>query len=255
MTSLKTQWLSLGEAENIREIAYLARPGRAPGLFWLNGFRSVMTGLKASALDALGAEHGLGVTRFDYSGHGESGGDFDDATIGGWLEEALAVFALTKGPQLVVGSSMGGWLALLLARALEARGEKRLKGLVLIAPAVDATRELIPKRFPPEDFARLDQDGVVERESAYGDGLYRYTKKLIEDGEQHLLFDKVIETGCPVHILQGGQDLDVPPAHAQRLLTHILHDPVTLTMIPDGDHRLSRPEDLARLKAAILGML
>lgn len=255
MTSLKTQWLSLGEAENIREIAYLARPGRAPGLFWLNGFRSVMTGLKASALDALGAEHGLGVTRFDYSGHRESGGDFDDATIGGWLEETLAVFALTKGPQLVVGSSMGGWLALLLARALEARGEKRLKGLVLIAPAVDATRELIPKRFPPEDFARLDQDGVVERESAYGDGLYRYTKKLIEDGEQHLLFDKVIETGCPVHILQGGQDLDVPPAHAQRLLTHILHDPVTLTMIPDGDHRLSRPEDLARLKAAILGML
>ncbi|MDV3252440.1 alpha/beta hydrolase [Devosia sp. BK] len=255
MTSLQTQCLSVGEGDNLRKIAYLQRPGKAPGLFWLNGFRSVMTGLKASAIDALGQEHGLGVTRFDYSGHGESGGDFHAATIGDWLEETLAVFALTEGPQVVLGSSMGGWLALLLARALQARGENRIKGMVLIAPAVDATRELIPKRFSAEDFSRLDRDGFVERESAYGDGPYRYTKKLIADGDQHLLFGKVIETGCPVHILQGGQDRDVPPAHAQRLLTHILHDPVTLTMIPDGDHRLSRPEDLARLRAAVVGML
>lgn len=238
-----------------RDIAYLQRPGKAPGLLWLNGFRSVMTGLKASAIDALGAENGLGVTRFDYSGHGESGGAFDEATISRWLEETLAVFDLTQGPQVVIGSSMGGWLALLLARALQERGESRLKGMVLVAPAVDATRELIPNRFGEADWAALEEKGFVERESAYGDGTYRYTKKLIADGDEHLLFGRVIETGCPVHILQGGRDGDVPPAHAQRLLAHILHDPVTLTLIPDGDHRLSRPQDLDRLRAAVLGML
>lgn len=214
-----------------------------------------MTGVKASAIDDLGAEHGLSVTRFDYSGHGASGGDFDDASVSHWLEETLAVFGLTEGPQVVIGSSMGGWLALLLARALQQRGENRLKGMVLVAPAVDATRELIPARFSAADWAALEEKGFVERESAYGDGAYRYTRKLIRDGEQHLLFGKVIETGCPIHILQGGQDRDVPPAHAQRLLTHILHDPVTLTLVPDGDHRLSRPEDLMRLRAAVLGML
>ncbi|HWV19542.1 MAG TPA: alpha/beta hydrolase [Devosia sp.] len=255
MTSLPPQFLSIGAAEKHRTIAYVQRPGKTPGLFWLNGFRSVMTGLKASALDAFGAETGLGVTRFDYSGHGASSGDFDHGTISRWLEETIAVFGRTQGPQIVIGSSMGGWLALLLARHLLQTGQKRLQGLILIAPAVDATRELIPARFTPEQFSALAEQGFVERLSQYGDGDYRYTKDLLEDGENHLLFGRVIETGCPVHILQGGQDPDVPPAHAQKLLTHILHDPVTFTLIPDGDHRLSREEDLERLRQAVLGMI
>lgn len=254
MSSLENGILEVGERDQARSIAMLRRRGRAPGLFWLNGFRSVMTGAKAECLDRLGAEKGLAVTRFDYSGHGASGGTFADGTFTRWLDEAEAVLATTSGPQIVCGSSMGGWLALLLARRLLARGE-RLKGLVLVAPAVDAATELIPNRFSPADWARLEADGYVERESAYGDGIYRYTRALIEDGKAHRLFGAVIETGCPVHILQGGQDPDVSPAHAQKLLTHILHDPVTFTLIPDGDHRLSRPEDLERLRNAVLGMV
>ena len=255
MTSLLIQSLSLGEGEKQRDIAYLQRPGAEPGLFWLNGFRSVMNGLKASAMDTFGAENGLGVTRFDYSGHGQSSGAFEDGTITRWLEETVAVFEKTTGPQIVIGSSMGGWLALLLARHLLAKSKTRLKGLVLIAPAVDATHDLIPTRFSPEQVSSLNQTGFIDLHSQYGDGPYRYTRALLDDGENHRLFGRVIETGCPVHILQGGRDPDVPPAHAQKLLTHILHDPVTFTLIPDGDHRLSRDEDLERLKAAVRGML
>lgn len=255
MTSIPPQFLSVGEAQKHRNIAYVQRPGKTPGLFWLNGFRSAMIGLKASALDAFGAQHGLEVTRFDYSGHGASGGSFDDGTISRWLEETVAVFDKAHGPQIVIGSSMGGWLALLLARHLLQTGQKRLQGLILIAPAVDATHDLIPTRFTPEQLSALATQGFVERVSQYGDGDYRYTKALLDDGENHRLFGRVIETGCPVHILQGGRDPDVPPAHAQKLLTHILHDPVTFTLIPDGDHRLSREEDLERLRQAVLGMM
>src|SRR5690349_14364973 len=130
-----------------RPIAVERRAGRAPGLFWLSGFRSDMTGTKALAVDAFGASHGLAVTRFDYSGHGQWGGDFNQGTISRWLEETEAVFATTRGPQIVIGSSMGGWLALLLARALRARGDSRIAGMVLIAPAVDMT-ELILAQMP-----------------------------------------------------------------------------------------------------------
>jgi pimeloyl-ACP methyl ester carboxylesterase len=254
LSSLTPAHITVGTGCDSREIAVLHRNGETPGLFWLNGFRSVMTGAKALALDALGADRGLAVTRFDYSGHGASGGTFDQGTISRWLEEAEAVLATTSGPQIVCGSSMGGWLALLLARRQLARGAP-IKGLVLIAPAVDASTTLIPARMSPEQQHDLDRQGYFERQSAYGDGLYRYTRALIEDGAHHQLFGTVIETGCPVHILQGGQDPDVPPAHAQKLLTHILHDPVTFTLIPDGDHRLSREEDLERLRAAVLGMV
>jgi pimeloyl-ACP methyl ester carboxylesterase len=245
--------VAVGQGEDARTIAMEQRPGNAPGIFWLNGFRSVMSGAKAMALDALGAEKGLEVTRFDYSGHGLSGGDFDLGTISRWLEEAEAAFARTHGPQIVCGSSMGGWIALLLARRLLQRGTP-LKGLVLVAPATDATTR-ISARMSAEQARDLAEKGYYERVSAYGDGNYRYTRRLIEDGEQHLLLGSVIETGCPVHILQGGQDPDVPPEHAQKLLTHILHDPVAFTLIPDGDHRLSREEDLARLRAVVLGMV
>ncbi|MBD8066313.1 alpha/beta fold hydrolase [Devosia sp. PTR5] len=255
MSSPQAHSLHVGDGPEARDIAVLHRPGTEPGLFWLNGFRSVMTGAKASALDALGAERGLAVTRFDYSGHGQSGGRFEDGTFSRWLEETEAVFASTAGPQIVCGSSMGGWLALLLAQRLLAHSERRLKGIVLLAPAVDAATDLIPQRFTPRAWAKLERQGYVERKSAYGDGPYRYSRALIEDGARHRLFGRVIETGCPVIILQGGKDPDVPPAHAQKLLAHILHDPVTLTLIPDGDHRLSREEDLARLRAAVVSLL
>jgi len=254
MSSTKSFQITVGTGPDARQIAVEQRSGAAPGLFWLGGFRSDMAGSKAMALDALGAEHGLAVTRFDYSGHGISGGDFNHGTISRWLEEAEAVFARTSGPQIVVGSSMGGWLALLLARALLRRGS-HAHGLVLIAPAPDMTHALMLPDFTPAEHESLRSNGYVDQPSQYSDTPYRITRALIEDGALHLLFGGVIETGCPVVILQGGADPDVPPAHAIKLVTHILHDPVTLTLIPDGDHRLSRDEDLARLRDAVMRLV
>jgi len=251
MTDARAQRLTIGKGMASRSIAVLSRPGRAPGLFWLGGFRSEMTGGKATAIDRLGAADGLAVTRFDYSGHGQSGGDFLDGTIGRWLEEALAVFATTHGPQVVIGSSMGGWLALLLNRALRESGAARVRALILIAPALDMTEELMRPEFTPEDLETLARQGYVEQPSDYSDEPYPITARLIEEGRDHLLFGGPIETGCPVTILQGGKDPDVPPAHALRLVSHLLHDPVTLTLVPDGDHRLSRESDLDLLRAAV----
>ncbi|HEY4201399.1 MAG TPA: alpha/beta hydrolase [Devosiaceae bacterium] len=251
MTDAEITSLSVGTGAEARPIAVARRAGKAPGIFWLNGFKSDMGGQKAVALDAYGATQGLAVTRFDYSGHGRSGGDFLDGTVSRWLEEALAVFALTEGPQIVVGSSIGGWIALLLNRALRQRREGRVKALILIAPGVDATHELMTNKFTPLERRSLEENGFAERPSQYSAEPYVYTRKLIEDGDRHLLFPGVIETGCPVTILQGGQDPDVPQARALKLVSHLLHDPVTLTLIPDGDHRLSRPEDLRRLEEAV----
>ncbi len=244
--------LEIGSGEAARRIALLQRPGSSPGLLWLCGYRSDMTASKATALDALGAAHGLAVTRFDYSGHGQSGGDFLDGTISRWLAEALVVFATTTGPQVVVGSSMGGWIALLLARELRRQGSDRVAALVLIAPAVDMTEELMLKGFSAAERAALEATGRVDQPSAYSDEPYPITAALIEDGRQHLLFGLGIEVGCPVTILQGGRDPDVPKEHALRLVQHLLTDQVTFTLIPDGDHRLSRDEDIRVLEAAVL---
>ena len=242
--------LRIGDGEASREIAILRRSGAAPGLFWLGGYRSDMVGGKATALDAYGAAQGLAVTRFDYSGHGQSGGDLLDGTISRWLEEALAVFATTTGPQVVIGSSMGGWLALLLNRALRARGEDRVGALILIAPAVDMTEDLMWADFTKKERKALETDGVVHQPSDYGEP-YPITRSLIEDGKQHLMFGRGIETGCPVTILQGGADKDVPREHAMKLVQHLLTDPVTFTLVPDGDHRLSRDEDLQLLERTV----
>jgi pimeloyl-ACP methyl ester carboxylesterase len=243
--------LVVGNGADARRIAVERRSGAAPGLFWLGGFKSDMAGSKAMTLDRFGAARGLAVTRFDYSGHGSSGGDFNDGTITRWLEEARAVFDLTQADQIVVGSSMGGWLALLLARALLKDGRHRLKGMVLIAPAADFTQELMEKDFTPAEREALAAHGYVDQPSQYSPEPYRITRALIEDGRHHLMLGGVIETGCPVIILQGGKDPDVPQEHAIRLVTHLLHDPVTLTLIPGGDHRLSRDEDLERLEDAL----
>ena len=245
-----TEFLALGD----RRIAVERRAGRPPGLFWLGGFRSDMTGSKAQALDQFGAEHGLAVTRFDYSGHGQTGGDFNLGSISRWLEESLAVFDTTTGPQIVIGSSMGGWLALLLIRELRRRGASRVAGLVLIAPATDMT-ELMQAQMTKKQRSLLLKQGFVEEPSEYSPEPYRINLSLIEDGRQHLLFGRIIETGCPVTILQGARDRDVPKEHALKLVQHIVNDPVTFTLVPDGDHRLSREQDLALLARTIEGMM
>ena len=234
-------------------IAVRARTGSAPGLFWLGGFNSDMRGTKAIALDAWAAERNRACVRFDYSGHGESGGAFVDGTIGRWLEETVAVFErFCAGPQVVIGSSMGGWMALLLAREMAQRpaGRASLAGLVLIAPAPDFTEELMWKGFSPEARHQIETNGVWLRPSAYGEP-YPITRALIEEGRNHLLLGGSIDVGCPVRILQGAQDPDVPWQHAFALAHRLPADDVVLTMIQDGDHRLSRPQDIARIIAAV----
>ena len=246
-------FIEVGEGFGRRRIAVRARGGAAPGLFWLGGFNSDMRGTQALALDAWAAEHGRGCVRFDYSGHGESSGEFRAGTIGQWLEDSLAVFeAYCEGPQVVIGSSMGGWMALLLARELAKREGSRasLAGLVLIAPAPDFTEALMWNGFPPEVKQEIESKGVWLRPSEYGEP-YPITRALIEEGRNHLLLGGAIEVGCPVRILQGAQDPDVPWQHAFALAHRLPADDVVLTMIQDGDHRLSRPQDIARMIAAV----
>ncbi|RJF76063.1 alpha/beta hydrolase [Rhodopseudomonas palustris] len=246
-------FLTVGEGPDQRRVAVRARPGTSPALFWLGGFNSDMTGTKAVALDQCAAERGRACVRFDYSGHGESSGAFADGTIGRWLEDALAVFdRFAEGPQVVIGSSMGGWMALLLARELIRRdaGPASLTGMVLIAPAPDFTEALMWKGFSAEIRRQIETEGVWMRPSDYG-APYPITRALIEDGRNHLLLGGAISTGCPVRILQGKQDPDVPWTHAFALTEHLPCEDVVLTLIQDGDHRLSRPQDIARMLAAV----
>jgi pimeloyl-ACP methyl ester carboxylesterase len=240
-----------------RTIAVRVRESKGndrPGLVWLGGFKSDMKGTKAAALDAWADAQGRACLRYDYSGHGESGGDFTDGTIGRWLEESVAVYReFAKGPQVLIGSSMGGWLALLLARELRKKPAAPVAGMVLIAPAVDFTQELMWKAFSDEVKKQIETTGAWMRPSQYSEAPYPITKKLIEEGRNHLLMGGLIETGCPVHILQGVLDPDVPFRHVQALMSHFASDDVVLTLIKDGDHRLSRPEDIERLLNAVAG--
>lgn len=259
-------FIDVGEGSSARRIAVRSHggggPGQGPGVVWLGGFKSDMQGSKALALDAWAKENGRAVVRFDYSGHGESGGDFADGTIGRWLEESVAVFErFCDGPQILIGSSMGGWMALLLAREIKKQQENleqnqqakaSLAGLVLIAPAPDFTEELMWKNFSPEVKQEIETKGFWLRPSEYGDGSpYPITRNLIEEGRNHLVLGSAIDLGCPVRILQGAQDPDVPWQHAFALTHRLPADDVVLTMIQDGDHRLSRPQDIARILAAV----
>ncbi len=254
MNEAAVEMVPVGSGDKARAIAVLHRAGAAPGLFWLGGFRSDMAGSKATAIDAFAARRGLAATRFDYSGHGRSGGRFADGTISRWLEEAGAIFdRQTAGPQIVIGSSMGGWIALLLAEAL--KGSGRIAGMVLIAPAVDMTRKLMWDTWTKKARKELETTGVYLQPSDYSDEPYPITAKLIADGDAHLFGERLIETGCPVHILQGTEDSDVPWRHATDLVTRFASDDVVLTLVKGGDHRLSRPEDIARLEAAIDGII
>jgi pimeloyl-ACP methyl ester carboxylesterase len=215
-----------------------------------------MASAKASALDAYCARRGQALLRFDYSGHGASGGRFEEGNVSRWLEESLAAIrAETSGPQILAGSSMGGYLALLVARALSGAGEEaRLAGMVLLAPAVDFTEALMWARASEAGRRAIIEEGVWERASAYSDQPYRITRDLVEDGRRHLLLGQTVRSFCPVRILQGMRDEDVPYRHALTLVEHMAGDPVTLTLIKDGDHRLSRPQDLALLLEAIDGV-
>lgn len=237
-----------------RKIAFIQSPGSradAPGLVWLSGFKSDMVSTKASALAAWARGWGAPCLRFDYSGHGQSSGPIEDFTIGDWLAESLVCFErLTRGPQILIGSSMGGWLALLLARALVERGDGgRLKAIVLIAPAWDMTEELMWKQFTPEAKAALERDGVYYRPSDYGEP-YALTRALIEEGRNHIIGGGM-DPGCPVRIIQGLRDPDVPWRHALALVDLLRSEDVRLTLIKDGEHRLSRDGDLMVLKAAV----
>ena len=245
-------FLKVGTPSSERSIAVRRDEGGGPGLFWLGGFKSDMKGTKAEALSQWALENRRACVRFDYSGHGESGGDFREGTIGRWLEESLAVFeSQTEGPQVVIGSSMGGWIALLLLRALRQKAAAgRVAGLVLIAPAVDFTEVLMWQRFPAKVKKEIEEKGVWLRPSEYGEP-YPITRGLIEDGRKHLLLGNMIATGCPVRVLQGVQDPDVPWNHAVDLTARLAQDDVVLTLVKDGDHRLSRPEDLERLIKAV----
>ncbi|MBU2533151.1 MAG: alpha/beta hydrolase [Alphaproteobacteria bacterium] len=247
-SSEQPNFLTVGSGAQQRSIAYLARPGKAPGVFWLQGFKSDMVSTKATALAEWTTKRGTAYTRFDYSGHGQSGGRFEDGTIGRWLEESAAVFdQVTDGPQIIVGSSMGGHLALLLLRKLRAEatneGSNRIGGVVLIAPAWDMTEELMWKNAGPEARRAILEDGVWYRPSQYGEP-YAITRGLIEEGRNHLLGTTPWDPGRPVEIIHGRLDPDVPFSHSERLIKILRGAPVNLTEVPDGEHRLSRPQDL-----------
>jgi pimeloyl-ACP methyl ester carboxylesterase len=252
MSTQQPQFLAVGNGQGRRRIAYLKAPGSTdkPGLVWLCGFKSEMTSTKAAALAAWAGAERMATTRFDYSGHGQSEGRFADGTISHWLEEARTVFSqLTSGQQILLGSSMGGYIALLLLRALlrvDPLGAQRIAALVLIAPAWDMT-ERIWSTLPSSARQELDEKGVYLRPSAYGDGPYPITRTLIEDGRRHLIGAEPFDPGRPVQILHGLQDPDVPYAHTLALVAHLSGDWTRVTAVADGEHRLSRPQDIALL--------
>jgi len=222
-------------------IAYRRSPGKSPGVMFLGGFRSDMTGTKATALEAMCRERKRAFVRFDYFGHGESSGDFTDGTIGRWTEDAIGVLdQVTEGPQVLVGSSMGGWIMLLAALAQPGR----VAALVGIAAAPDFTETLMWERYPPEIRAKLERDGVHYEPSEYDDGPTPITMKLITEARTHLLLDRSIAIHCPVRLIHGMRDEAVPWGHSLLIRDVLLAHRVTLTLIKDGDHRLSRDNDL-----------
>lgn len=235
-----------------RHIAYHKTPGREPGVVFLGGFRSDMTGSKALALQAWAEATGRAFLRFDYSGHGTSRGDFVDGAISDWREDAAAVIeVLTEGPQVLVGSSMGGWIALLLARDMP----EKVAGLVGIAAAPDFTERMWEQEFTLAERTALLETGVFQRPSAYSDDPYPITLRLIEDGRQNLVLTSPLHLPIPVRLLQGTADADVPPSVALTLLDHIASPDLRLTLVADADHRFSTPTCLALMTDAVEDIL
>jgi alpha-beta hydrolase superfamily lysophospholipase len=260
MNSEESQLLQVRSAGSATpSIAYLfQKPEQSrPAYVWFCGFASEMGSLKAEELARWARDAGAGCLRFDYSGHGRSGGRFEDGTISAWLDDAAAVHSAALEPggaTVFVGSSMGAWIALLLARRLASEGMTLPKAMVLIAPAWDMTR-LIWQRLPPDARDAIETDGVFCRPSPYGDGPYPITKKLIDDGEKHLLGEGPVPLDMPIRILHGCQDPDVPWRHSLDLMNVISGADIRLTLIKDGGHRLSRPQDLALLRSLLAEFL
>lgn len=229
---------------NGRRIAYVSRAGKAPGVMFFGGFNSDMTGTKATGLEAYCTARGQAFVRFDYSGHGASSGRFEDGTIGDWAADAIAVFdQAAAGRQIIVGSSMGGWIGLLTALA---RPEK-VAAFVGIAAAPDFTQDMMWADYGEDVREQLRREGVYYEPSEYGEEPYPITMKLIEEGRDHLVLRAPIPLRCPVRLIQGQQDTSVPWQTALTLAERLESDDVEVTLIKDGDHRLSAPEDLARL--------
>ncbi|HUC19435.1 MAG TPA: alpha/beta hydrolase [Acetobacteraceae bacterium] len=233
------------------ELAWIRRRGREPMVVFLPGFRSEMQGEKGTHLAAFCAGHGVAMLRLDYSGHGASGGEFAEGAIGRWMEDALAVIDREAGPSLVlVGSSMGGWIALLIALCRP----ERIAGLLGIAAAPDFTETLMWQAMTPVEQARLLAEGSLTAPSDYGEPIL-ITRGLIEDGRRHLLLNGPIPISCPVRLLHGQQDPDVPWETALRTAERITGEDVRVTLVKDGTHRLSRPQDLALLSSTLAGLL
>jgi len=244
----EVQFLQVGDDK----IALRHRDGNQnPGLVWLGGYGSDMLGTKASYLDNFCAERGSACLRHDYSGHGESSGNFMEGTISRWLTQSLAVYqakaqTTPSAKQILVGSSMGGWIALRMAQELQKRHDLApLAAIILLAPAPDFTATMIEPSLSEEKKQLLQNQGFLELKSEYGTAVY--THALIEDGRNNLVQKELIETGCPVHIIHGCCDETVSYQHSLDLLTYLPRENVTLTLVKDGDHRLSRPQDLALL--------
>ncbi len=235
-----------------RHIAYHQTPGRGPGIVFLGGFRSDMTGSKAQHLQAWAEDAGRAFLRFDYSGHGASRGAFVDGSIGDWRDDAAAVIeVLTDGPQILVGSSMGGWIALLLARDLP----DHVAAVVGIAAAPDFTERMWEAAFSLADRTTLLEDGVLLRPSDYSDEPYPITRRLIDDGRQHLVLNRPLPLPIPVRLLQGTADTDVPPSVALGLMDHIDASDLRVTLVKGADHRFSTPACLALLTATLEDLL
>jgi pimeloyl-ACP methyl ester carboxylesterase len=235
-----------------RHLAYHQTQGKGPGVVFLGGFRSDMTGSKALHLQAWAEASGRGYLRFDYSGHGQSHGAFVDGAISDWREDAAAMIeTLTDGPQVLVGSSMGGWIGLLLAREMPAR----VAGLVGIAAAPDFTERMWEAELTLAERETLLADGLFLRPSDYSDDPYPITLRLIEDGRHNLVLNAPLPLPIPVRLLQGTADSDVPPSVALSLLNHIASPDLRLTLVKDADHRFSSPICLAMISDAVEDVL
>lgn len=259
MTGSHDETQYVGTGAEARSIAVKRRSGCSPGLFWLGGLRSGMDGTKASAVDAFGVDRGLAVTRFDYSGHGRSSGSFEEGTISRWAEEAAAVFDATRGPQILVGSSMGSWMALLTARShLRAHGlqQSRIAGMVLIAPAADFTEDLVWGRLSESERSELVRESVLRTTVMGGESPLTISRRFIEDGRKNLVLrDGPIAVGCPVAILHGKRDETIPWTRAAVVVRGLAATDISVTLIDDGDHRLMRPADIEALQTVLEAMV
>jgi len=229
-------------------VAYAHTPGHTPTVVFLGGFASDMTGTKATYLERWCRGRGQAFLRFDYQGHGASSGAFADGTVGAWADDArFAVERVTDGPLVLVGSSMGGWIMLLVALAMRAR----IRALVGVAAAPDFTEDLMWRQLDDETRRTLEREGVLQVPSEYDEQPLTITRRLIEEGRRHLLLDSRIALHCPVRLLHGTADGDVPWQCSQRLMAALASDDVTLTLVKAGDHRLSEPRALALLGATV----